>query len=114
MTALIASHITTSPPAVVSVNVFPKSREKSFCATCFGNDPALSMISVSQEGVYLSIYKTTTQASQGVNLSKESPTVLRKKKEMQSCETELCSVKRLYKLPKLKKVIRAIAERFFW
>ena len=76
MTALIASHITTSPPAVVSVNVFPKSSEKLFCATGFGNDPAFSMISVSQEGVYLSIYETMTQASQGVNLSKEFPTVL--------------------------------------
>ena len=76
MTALIASHITTGPTAVVSVNVFPKSREKLLCATGFGNDPALFMISVSQEGVYQFIYKTTTQASQGVNLSKESLTVL--------------------------------------
>ena len=57
MTAVIASHITTSPPSVVSVNVFPKSREKLFCATCFGNDPALSMIYVSQERIYPSIYK---------------------------------------------------------
>ena len=64
MTALIASHITTSPPAVVSVNVFPKSREKSFCATCFGNDPALSMISVSQESVYLSIHNPSQLGGQ--------------------------------------------------
>ena len=66
MTAVIASHITTSPPSVVSVNVFPKSREKLVRATGFGNDPAFSMISVSQEGVYLSIHNPSQPGRQSL------------------------------------------------